>query len=104
MPRKEEKMSWTLIRMYAEKFEYTDQKGIRRISFNPPEGALDVKRLPFHIRYITSKGTVEEGEVECISVDVRKHQRTVRFIASGAIRRVRDYLICEIDGVKFLTH
>lgn len=103
MPKNVEKLSYSLIRMYAENFEYTDKNGIRKKSFNPPADAVDVKRVPFYIKYITGEGVVEEGMVECISVDAFRKQRTIRYLKSGEIRVVRDYLVVEIDGVKFKT-
>lgn len=103
MPKNVEKLSYTLIRMYAENFEYTDKKGVRKKGFNPPPDATDVKRVPFYIKYITKDGVVEEGTVECISVDSARKQRKIRYIESGEIRVVRDYLVVEIDGVKFKT-
>lgn len=104
MPKNVDKISYTMIRMYAEKFEYTDRKGVRRMDFNPPRDAADVKRVPFYIKYITRDGKVEEGRVECISVDPFRKQRKIRYLESGEIRVVRDYLVVEIDGVKFITH
>lgn len=103
MPKNVEKLSYNLIRMYAENFEYTDRNGIRKKGFNPPADATDVKRVPFYIKYITKNGVVEEGTVECISVDAFRKQRKIRYIESGEIRVVRDYLVVEIDGVKFKT-
>lgn len=90
--------------MYAEKFEFTDERGIRRKGYNPPPGAVGIKRVPFYIKFITKDGRVIEGTVTCISVDQQRRQRKVQFVESGEIRRVRDYLICEIDGTKFITH
>ena len=87
MPKNVEKLSYNLIRMYAENFEYTDRNGIRKKGF----------------KYITKDGVVEEGTVECISVDAFRKQRKIRYIESGEIRVVRDYLVVEIDGVKFKT-
>lgn len=104
MPVKESKISFNMIRMYAEKFSYTDEQGLSRVSFNPPAGARDVKRVPFFISFITKEGRLVEGNVICISVDLARRQRKVQFVESGEIRRVRDYLICAIDGVKFITH
>lgn len=106
MPKNTPTVSYTLLRNYTELFQWTDiRTGLIRKGFNPPkEGVKDVQRVPFFIRYITSKGKIEEGNVICISVDTSRQQRKIKFVDSGEIRIVYDYLIVEVDGTKFLTH
>lgn len=105
MPKKNPQMSYTLLRNYMERFSWTDpQTGIRRTGFNPPEGAADVARQEFFIRYITEYGKVEEGNAICLKAFAGSRQHLVKFTSSGEIRRIRDYLVIEIDGTRFFTH
>ena len=105
MPKTQPEMSYTLLRNYTEKFQWIDpvakspSKG-----FNPPEGATNVERVPFFINYVTGSGKTEKGIVVCIRVMPEKLQRKIMFVDSGEIRIVYDYLIREVDGVKFITH
>lgn len=100
-------LSWTEIRNYAERFEWRDPRtGVTVRGFNPPGGkdGKGVQRVPFHIKYITSKGEVEQGLVVCLKVYPELRQRMIQFVESKQIRRVRDYLIISIDGIRFVTH
>ena len=105
MPTKTPTLSWEQLRNYTEKFSYIDPKtGQRKVSFNPPPNAKQKEQVPYFIRYITSKGVVEEGDVITLRLNVAKRQRLVKFISSNACRWVRDYLIISVDGVRFVTH
>ena len=107
MPTKKPTMSWFEIRTLTEKFTWRDAKsGVQVTGFNPPGGkdGRGVKRVPFHIRYISGKGCVEEGFCICLKVYPELRQRMVQFVESKQIRRVRDYLIMEIDGIRIVTH
>jgi hypothetical protein len=107
MPTKKPTMSWEAIRTLTEKFTWRDPRtGIVTRGYNPPGGkdGKGVKRVPFHIRYITGKGCVEEGFCICLKVYPDLRQRMVQFVESKQIRRVRDYLIMEIDGIRIVTH
>ena len=50
------------------------------------------------------KGEVEQGLVVCLKVYPELRQRMIQFVESRQIRRIRDYLIMEIDGVRIVTH
>ena len=113
MPTKKPTRSWNEVRNMTEKFEWRDPRtGIVTRGYNPPGGkdGRGVKRVPFHIRYITGKGCVEEGFCTCLKVYPELRQRMVQFVGpdgtggSRQIRRVRDYLIMEIDGIRIVTH
>ena len=107
MPTKKPTQSWNEVRNLTEKFEWRDPRtGITTRGYNPPGGkdGRGVKRVPFHIRYITGKGCVEEGFCICLKVYPELRQRMVQFVESKQIRRVRDYLIIEIDGIRIVTH
>lgn len=39
-----------------------------------------------------------------LKVFTREHQRMVKFCSSNQIRRIRDYLVLEIDGIRVVTH
>ena len=107
MPTKKPTMSWNEVRNMTEKFEWRDPRtGIVTRGYNPPGGkdGKGVKRVPFHIRYITGKGQVEEGFCTCIKAFPSIKQRMIQFVESKQIRRVRDYLIIEIDGIRIVTH
>jgi hypothetical protein len=100
-------MSWFDIRNVTEKFEWTDAKtGVRVRGVNPPGGkdGKGVTRVPYHVKYITSKGEVEQGMVVTLKVYPELRQRMVQFVTSKQIRRIRDYLIMEIDGTRVITH
>jgi len=103
MPRQSMKLSYTTIRNYAERWSW-EKDGVKRQGINVPEGATHVQRVPFYVKYITSNGTVEEGMVVCLKVFPECHQRMIQFVESREIRRIRDYLIIEIDGHQFMTH
>lgn len=105
MPKTTPTVSYTLLRNYTELFQWTDSKTkMQRKGFNPPADATDAERVPFFIRYVTSSGKVESGQVTCISVQPERQQRKIKFANSGEIRIVYDYLVLEVDGTKFLTH
>ena len=107
MPKTKPTMSWEAIRTLTEKFTWRDQKtGVQVTGFNPPGGkdAKGVSRVPYHLRYVTGKGVCESGTVVTIKVFPRLKQRMIQFVESKQIRRVRDYLIIEIDGIRIVTH
>lgn len=113
MPKTKPTMSWDAIRTLTEKFTWRDQKsGVQVTGFNPPGGkdGKGVSRVPFHIKYITGKGQVETGLCVCLKVYPELKQRMIQFVGpdgksgSRQIRRVRDYLIMEIDGIRIVTH
>ncbi len=113
MPKMKPTMSWEAIRTLTEKFTWKDPKtGVQVTGFNPPGGAdaKGVDRVPYHIRYVTGKGVCESGTVVTIKVYPRLKQRMVMFVCPDGkgcprqIRRVRDYLIMEIDGIRIVTH
>ena len=105
MPKKQPTQSFQMIRNYTEKFSWRDKRtGLVTVGYNPPKNANELKRVPFYIRFVTGKGLLEEGYCECIKVFRRKHQRMVKFVDSGEIRMVRDYLVIEIDGTRFVTN
>ena len=102
MPTRQPVQSWEHIRDYTEKWEWIDARtGVKTTGFNPPENAKDKKQVPYFVRYITSKGVTEQGEVITLKVIPERHQRKVMFVVSGAIRIIRDYLIISVDGVRF---
>lgn len=103
--KKNPEMSYTLLRQYTELFQWEDAgTHLMRKGHNPPEDAINKQRVPFYIRYVTSRGRVEEGVVVCIAVNSERLQRKVKYVASGEIRIVYDYLVVEVDGTKFITH
>lgn len=104
MPRKEPTMSYTLLRNYTEKFQWTDKNGVKNTGYNPPEDAKNVERVPFYIKFVTSDGKVESGLVTCVSSVPARHQRKIRFVDSGEIRVCYDFLVLEVDGTRFVTH
>lgn len=104
MPYQQPVLSWLHIRDFCEKFAWKDsQSGLLTEGYNPPAHALNAERVPFSIKYITGKGVVEQGRCVCVKVDRKLHQRLVMFVDSGEFRRVRDYLVMEINGTRFVT-
>lgn len=105
MPYKTPTISFQSLRNVCEKWTWRDPRtGIQTTGYNPPKDARDKRQKPFFIRYITSRGVVEQGEVICLKVKPELHQRMVKYTASGQCRWVRDYLVIEVDGMRVLTH
>ena len=103
MPTQQPRLSYTTIRNYAERFSWTEN-GILKQGINPPPHAVNIQRVPYYVKYLTSKGILEEGLVITLKVFPEEHQRMIQFVKSQEIRRIRDYLIIEIDGHRFITH
>lgn len=98
-------LSWTLIRNFTEKFTWTNPTdGSIQEGFNPPANVINKQRKPYQICYVTSKGIVERGRVVTLTVKPNLHQRMVKFVDSGQVRMVRDYLVVSVDDVYFRTH
>lgn len=105
MPRSSPTISWQQLRVHCEQWTWNDRRtGARVTGFNPPDDAIDPQRKPFHLRYVTGKGNLEEGEMICLKVFPQLHQRMVQFTGSRQIRRVRDYLIISVNGIRVVTH
>ncbi len=105
MPRQQPTQSYQRIRDYTEKWTWCDNHtGLMTTGYNPPTGAQDCRRVPFHIRYVTKGGRLEMGNAVCLKVDRRRHLRTIQFVESQAIRSVWDFLVIEVDGTRFRTH
>ena len=105
MPKNNPTISWQLLRNYMEQWIWSDPKtGVQVTGFNPPDKAKDKRQKPFYFKAITGKGEVISGEAICLKVFLDKHQRMVRFTQSGEIRRIRDYLVMEVNGVRVVTH
>lgn len=103
MPKEQQKLSYTTIRNYAERWSW-EEHGERKQGINVPPHAVKVERVPYYVKYITGKGVLEEGMVVTLKVFPEERQRMIQFVKSKEIRRVRDYLIVEIDGHRFVTH
>lgn len=104
MPRNNPEMSYTLLRNFTEQFRWVDEKGTERKGFNPPRDAAKVERIPFFVKFITEDGRVLSGEAICIAVVPRRLQRKLKFVNSGEIRIAYDFLIVEVNGIRFTTH
>lgn len=105
MPTQQPTQSFQNLRNYTEKWTWTDERtGLKTTGYNVPKGAKDARQVPFHIRFVTKGGVLEEGNVICLKVDRRRHERLIKFVASDEIRRVYDYLVIEVDGTRFVTH
>ena len=105
MPYKQPTISFQSLRNICEQWTWRDPRtGVQVTGFNPPKDARQKQQKPFYIRYITSRGIVEQGEVICLKVDLLRHQRMVKYTSSGQCRWVRDYLVISVDGMRVLTH
>lgn len=105
MPTRQPTQSWQNLRNYMEKWMWTDARtGLETTGYNVPGNAKNARQVPFHIRFVTKSGNLEEGNVICLKVNRRKHERLIKFVASDEIRCVYDYLIIEVDGTRFITH
>ena len=105
MPTQQPTISWTELRNHCEQWEWTDRKtGVKVTGYNPPKDAKDKRQKPFYIKYLTGEGRGEQGEVICLKVFPRRHQRMVKFLASNEVRIIRDYLVKEVNGMRVVTH
>lgn len=106
MPRIEQQtISWQQIRALTEVWTWRDARTGAEVSgFNPPQDAIKPRQKPYYMRAITIKGELIEGTVITLKVFIDLHQRMVKFCESNQIRRIRDYLIIEIDGKRVITH
>ena len=105
MPMIAPKVSWQMLRNYMEKFCWTDVRtGLRTTGYNPPKGARDVIRVPFHCTFVAGNGRTHTGNFICLKVNRRKHLRMVKSVESGETRWMRDYLVIEVDGTRVVTH
>ena len=106
MPRNTPSQSFQNLRNYTEKFQWRDKTtNLMTTGYNPPQGAAELSRVPYFIKYVTGKGRLEFGNVITLKVDRRRHQRTIQFVDNPSqIRVVRDYLVIEVDGTRFITH
>ena len=98
-------MSWQNLRQVCEQWTWRDPRtGCEVTGFNPPDKAKDKRQKPFYFRAITGKGEVISGEAICLKVFLNEHQRMVKFTQRGQVRRIRDYLVMEVNGVRVITH
>ena len=98
-------ISWQQIRALTEVWTWHDARTGAEVSgFNPPQDAIKPRQKPYYMRAITGKGELIEGTVITLKVFVQEHQRMIKFCESNQIRRIRDYLIIEIDGKRVITH
>lgn len=105
MPYQGIEQSYQNIRNYAEKWQWRDPKSkIMTTGYLAPANATEVQPVPIFITYVTLKGELEKGNVVTLKVNPQKHQRMVKFVESGEIRVVNDYLVISIDGTRFITH
>lgn len=106
MPRiAQQTISWQQIRALTEVWTWRDARTGAEVSgFNPPQDAIKPRQKPYYMRAITIKGELIEGTVITLKVFIDLHQRMVKFCESNQIRRIRDYLIIEIDGKRVITH
>ena len=104
MPRLQPTMSWQDVRQLMECFTWIDKRtGVRVSGFNPPQKAVGLQRKSCFVKYVTLKGQLECGYVECLKVFLDRHQRMIRFVESGEIRRICDLLIVEVDGIRIIS-
>ena len=105
MPTKSPEQSYHNIRNYAEKWKWKDPKtGIMTTGYMAPASATEKSQVPVFIKYVTLKGKLESGNVITLKVDMRRHQRMIKFVESGEVRMINDYLVISIDGTRFITH
>lgn len=105
MPTRQPTQSFQNLRDYTERWIWTDSRTGREVTgYNVPKDARNIRQKPFHIRFVTKGGVLEEGNVICLKVNRRTHERLIKFVASAEIRKVYDYLVIEVDGTRFITH
>lgn len=105
MPWKTPTASWQTIRDYTEHWSWTDPNtGLLTTGYVVPKGVTDGKRVPFHIKYVTGHGHLVVGNAVCLTVNRRKHLRLLQFLPSGKTEWCRDYLIIEVNGMRFYNN
>ncbi len=104
MPIQKPILGWEHIRNYAEKWQWREG-AVRKTDYNVPERyRKSARQVPYYIRAVTLKGELIEGEVITLKVFTQEAQRLIKFVNSNEIRRICDFLIIEIDGVRFIAH
>ena len=106
MPTLQPTISYQELRKHMEQWTWKDPRtGVEVTGFNVPDAARKTARQkPFFFRAISIKGEVIEGTAICLKVFLREHQRMVKFTGSGQVRRIRDYLVMEVNGIRVITH
>lgn len=102
MPIKSPQMSFEFLKNYIEKWQWTDPKtGHRTIGYNAPINAKDKRQVPYHIKYVTLQGNLEEGYCVTLKAFPRRRQHMIMFVESKQIRMINDFLVIEVDGTRF---
>ena len=93
MPRKSPVLDYSQIRNYAEQFCWIDPvTGLTCTGFNPPQNAVDKRRRPFTITWLTEEGIPYRGRAVCIGVNTRQRSRRLQMVeeAHAVIRGNRE--------------
>lgn len=102
MPKNSPRQSFDFLRNYIEKWQWRDPRtGCRVVGYNPPKDAVDATQMPYHIRYVTLKGRLEEGYCITLKANPRRRQHMIKFVESGEVRIINDFLVLEVDGTIF---
>ena len=109
MPKVQPTISYQELRKVMEQWTWKDPRtGLQVTGYNVPDAARKTARQkPFYFRAITIKGEVIAGTAICLKVffGVKGgNQRMVQFTESRQIRRIRDYLVIEVNGLRVITH
>lgn len=123
MPVRKPIVSYSQIRNYAEKWSWIDPASRQSFTgFNPPANAIEKRRVPFNITFLTEDAVAYQGQAICVGVNTNRQTRRIQFVSEahivcsgcdtsilkkipiGEIRQVSDLLIVEIDGVRFSVH
>ena len=104
MPTKSPTVSFEFLRNYIEKWEWDDPlTGHHTVGYNAPAYARNKQEVPFHIKYVTQQGVFEDGYCICLKAFPRLRQHMIKFVQSGEIRRINDFLVIEVDGTRFFS-
>lgn len=106
MPRVQPTISYQELRKVMEQWTWKDPRtGLQVTGYNVPDAARSTARQkPFYFKAITIKGEVVAGTAVCLKVFLESRQRMVQFTESKQIRRIRDYLVMEVNGLRVITH
>ena len=105
MPRGRQELSYTKVRLFAEKWEWRmEGENYWHVGYDAPKNCVQKRQVPFNVVALSSKGHVLKGRCITLKVDKKRMMREVKFVETGDIRWILDKLVVSIDGIYFYAH